>query len=134
MAINQRPHTISMTFDFMQAFVNNTLDPPCSCSSKEVNPCPTDQNGNIMWHTWRRYGTNGNLCAHDACVFVKRDRLCLNIFDRNKAQFLKEMQNTGWVVHVNDLSYENMTRYDVFSMDATHDQLLVLQRWIKKQF
>ena len=132
MTIQERPNTIPMTFSFMQALANKSLERRCSCNSKEGDPCPTDKNGNIMWHTWRRYGVNGNLCAHDACVFVKRDRLCLNILDRNKSRFLREMRSADWQVYVDDLRYENMTRYDVLSMDATRDQLLVLERWIKR--
>lgn len=129
---NEKPNRIPMTFDYMQTLVRTFLERPCSCQSKDGIPCPTDDLGNIMWHTWRRYGVNDRLCDHDACCFVKRDRICLNIRDNDTQMFLKQMRDAGWTVFVNDSRYASMTRYDVMAIDATREQLTVLKRWVKK--
>lgn len=129
---NEKTHRIPMPFEYMQTLVRTFLGRPCSCDSEDTKRCPTDIDGQQMWHTWRRYGSKNQLCEHDACCFVKRDRLCLNILDIHKSAFLQEMESAGWTVYVNDLRYANMTRYDVMAMDATREQLTVLKRWIEK--
>ena len=129
---NGKPNKIPMTFKYMQIFVRTTLNRPCSCQSKDGKPCPTDDQGNLKWHTWRRYGSKNQLCDHDACYFVKRDRLSLNISDEDTTRFLNEMKDVGWTIELNDSRYANMTRYDVMAMHATREQLAVLQHWIKQ--
>lgn len=128
---NDKPNKIPMTFEYMQTLVRSFLERPCSCQSKDGNSCPTDDSGNIMWHTWRRYGANGQLCEHDASCFVKRDRLSLNIADIESTIFLQEMKTAGWTIELNDCRYANMTRYDVMAMEATTEELTVLKRWVK---
>lgn len=128
---NVKPNRIAMTFDYMRIFVRTALGRPCSCQSKDGKACPRDDDGNLKWHTWRRYGSKNQLCDHDASCFVKRDRMCLNILDRDATQFLKEMKDSGWTIELNDPRYANMTRYDVIAMEASPEELKVLLKWIK---
>lgn len=129
---NGKPNNIPMTFDFIQALVRTSLERACSCRANNGNPCPIDHNGEIMWHTWRRYGASGQLCDHDASCFVKRDRLSLNIADVSKTLFIEEMKAVGWTIELNDSRYAKMTRYDVMAMEATPNQLHVLKKWLKQ--